>query len=78
MQPISLTITLTESQSTLTKIITTLRKLQFDIKLLHLEKENESQESYIDTELEGSGSQILLEKSLKRIEGVHDVCNTTQ
>jgi (p)ppGpp synthase/HD superfamily hydrolase len=72
------TITLTESQSTLTKIITTLRKLQTEIKMFHLEKEQNTNESFIDMEIQTKSTLTLLEKSLARVEGVHDVCNTTR
>ncbi|MDQ3099134.1 MAG: hypothetical protein M3Q44_05300 [bacterium] len=74
----TLDIILNEDQSTLTKIITTLRKLQFNIQLFHLEKETDSTKSFIQAELIGDRSIDLLEKSLKKIEGVQEVCNTTQ
>jgi acetolactate synthase regulatory subunit len=78
MNTYSFDIILTEEQSTLTKIITTLRKLSTNIQMLHLEKETNSQQSYINLELQSNGSLSLLEKSLTRIEGVHNVCNTTK
>jgi acetolactate synthase regulatory subunit len=74
----TLDIILNEEQSTLTKIITTLRKLQFNLELFHMEKEPTDTNAFIQAELTGERSIELLEKSLKKIEGVQEVCNTTQ
>lgn len=66
-----------EKESTLTKIITTLRKLQFRIETFHLEKAAVSDTSSVKAEISGDRSIDLLNKSLKKIEGVQQVCNTT-
>lgn len=72
---------ITEKESTLTKIIQTLRKLQYRIELFHLEKESNGDNTAITAEITGEGRLELLNKSLKKIEGVQSVCrvhDTTQ
>jgi acetolactate synthase regulatory subunit len=66
-----------EQESTLTRIIQTIRKLQFRIELFHLEKEADGNKSAVTAEITGNRSLELLSKSLKKLEGVHEVCNTT-
>ncbi len=74
----TLDIIFTEQESTLTKIITTLRKLQCNLQLFHMEKEPNTSNAFIEAEISEVRSIDLLEKSLKRVEGVQEVCNTTQ
>lgn len=73
----TLDIILNEQESTLTKIITTIRKLQGNVQLFHMEKEPNTTNAFIQAEIDNISSINLLEKSLKKIEGVQEVCNTT-
>ncbi len=73
----TLDIILNEQESTLTKIITTIRKLQGNVQLFHMEKEPNTANAFIQAEIANVSSINLLEKSLKKIQGVQEVCNTT-